>query len=106
MKAKDDKNFIHVHRLTPKECGNNTGTVDFKHLTISGEFKPNTQGVGHYCHPTFPNKQNFCELYSIVFADFSLVTVLMFRLHDLPVWRGGTQKFHNSLLYTHGMVDG
>jgi hypothetical protein len=30
----------------------------------------------------------------------------MFRLHDLPVWRGGTQKFHNSLLYTHGMVDG
>jgi hypothetical protein len=36
MKDKADKNFIHVHRLTPKECGNNTGTVDFKHLTISG----------------------------------------------------------------------
>jgi hypothetical protein len=35
-----------------------------------------------------------------VFTNFSLATVLMFRLHDLPVWRGGTQKFHNSLLYT------
>ena len=45
MKGKADKNFIHVHRLTPKECGNNTGTLDFKHLTISGEFNPNTHGV-------------------------------------------------------------
>ncbi len=44
--------------------------------------------------------------YTVVFTNFSLVTVLMFRLHDLPVWRGCTQKFHNSLLYTHGMVDG
>jgi hypothetical protein len=73
MKAKEDKNFIHVHRLTPKECGNNTGTVDFKHLKISGEFNPNTHGI---------------------------------RLHDLPVWRGCTQKFHHSLLNAHGMVDG